>query len=363
MSLRRNHKGEPAAGLAQTPEGYAAWLAELKNRIHTAQQTATLAVNRQLILLYWKIGRDILVRQAEQGWGAKVIERLASDLRTAFPEMKGFSPRNLKYMRAFAEAWPDSEFVQDVLAQLPWYHQLALLDKLKTPDDRRWYAKKAIANNWSRNVLVMQIETGLLERHGRAITNFERQLPKPQSDLARESIKDPYRFDFLGLSDEAQEREIESSLVRHLTQFLLELGAGFAFVGRQVLIDVGGEEFFIDLLFYHLKLRCYVVIELKAGDFKPEHLGQLGFYLTAVDRDVKGEQDGPSIGLLLCKSKNKVVAEYALGDKNQPMGIAEYKLLEAMPEQMQSSLPSIEQLERELEGIEEDMSEPGHYPE
>lgn len=363
MSLRRNHKGEPAAGLAQTPEGYAAWLAELKNRIHTAQQTATLPVNRQLILLYWKIGRDILVRQAEQGWGAKVIERLASDLRTAFPEMKGFSPRNLKYMRAFAEAWPDSEFVQDVLAQLPWYHQLALLDKLKTPDDRRWYAKKAIANNWSRNVLVMQIETGLLERHGRAITNFERQLPKPQSDLARESIKDPYRFDFLGLSDEAQEREIESSLVRHLTQFLLELGAGFAFVGRQVLIDVGGEEFFIDLLFYHLKLRCYVVIELKAGDFKPEHLGQLGFYLTAVDRDVKGEQDGPSIGLLLCKSKNKVVAEYALGDKNQPMGIAEYKLLEAMPEQMQSSLPSIEQLERELEGIEEDMSEPGHYPE
>jgi len=338
--------------LTPTPAGYHEWLLELKSRIHSAQQRATLAVNRELVLLYWQIGRDILARQAEQGWGAKVIERLAHDLRTAFPEMKGFSPRNLKYMRAFAEAWPDTEFVQAVLAQLPWYHQLALLDKLDSPESRRWYASQAIEHNWSRNILVMQIETRLLERSGTAVTNFEASLPKPQSDLARESVKDPYRFDFLGLTDEAQEREIEHALVKHVTEFLLELGAGFAFVGRQVLLDVGGDEFFIDLLFYHLKLRCYVVIELKGGKFKPEHLGQLGFYLTAVDRQVKSEHDNPTIGLLLCKSKNKIVAEYALGDKTQPMGIAEYKLLESLPAELQTSLPSIEQIENELKGFQ-----------
>ena len=340
------------ASLIPTPSGYADWLLDLKDRIHSAQQRAALAVNRELVLLYWQIGRDILARQAEQGWGAKVIERLAHDLRTAFPEMKGFSPRNLKYMRAFAEAWPDEEFVQAVLAQLPWYHQLALLDKLPNAEARRWYAAKAIEHNWSRNVLVMQIETRLLERSGTAVTNFPGTLPKPQSDLAHESLKDPYRFDFLGLGAEAEEREIENALVKHVTEFLLELGAGFAFVGRQVLLDVGGDEFFIDLLFYHLKLRCYVVIELKGGKFKPEHLGQLSFYLTAVDRQVKSEHDNPTIGLLLCKSKNKVVAEYALGDKTQPMGIAEYKLLESLPAELQTSLPSIEQIENELGGID-----------
>lgn len=334
--------------LTPPPEGYNDWLADLKARIHTAQQRATLAVNRELVLLYWHIGRDILARQAEQGWGAKVIERLAQDLRTAFPDMKGFSPRNLKYMRTFAQAWPDAEFVQAVLAQLPWYHHLALLDKIPGPETRRWYAAKAIEHNWSRNVLVMQIETRLLERTGTAVTNFDLTLPKPQTDLARESLKDPYRFDFLGLTDDTQEREVEKALVKHVTEFLLELGAGFAFVGRQVLLDVGGEEFFIDLLFYHLKLRCYVVIELKGGKFKPEHLGQLGFYMTAIDRQVKNEQDNPTIGLLLCKSKNKIVAEYALGDKSQPMGIAEYKLIESLPAELQTSLPSIEQIEREL---------------
>lgn len=337
--------------LTEPPPGYVDWLSELKTRIHTAQQRAALAVNRELVLLYWQIGRDILARQAEQGWGAKVVERLAQDLRSAFPQMKGFSPRNLKYMRAFAEAWPDSGFVQEVLAQLPWYHQLALLDKLRTDEDRRWYAAKAIEHNWSRNILAMQIETNARGRGGQAVTNFDGRLPKPHSDLARESLKDPYRFDFLGLTDDAQEREIENALVKHVTEFLLELGAGFAFVGRQVLLDVGGDEFFIDLLFYHLKLRCYVVIELKGGKFKPEHLGQLGFYLTAVDRQVKSEYDNPSIGLLLCKSKNKVVAEYALGDKAQPMGIAEYKLLESLPDELQTSLPSIEQIERELKGL------------
>ncbi|UJW79273.1 PDDEXK nuclease domain-containing protein [Hydrogenophaga sp. SL48] len=323
-------------------------MADLNSRIHSAQQRAALAVSRELVLLYWQIARDILARQAEQGWGTKVIERLAHDLRMAFPDMKGFSPRNLKYMRAFAEAWPEAEFVQQAVAQVPWGHTLVLLDRLNTEAERRWYAAQAIEHNWSRNVLVMQIETRLLERSGTAVTNFPASLPKPQSDLAHESLKEPYRFDFLGLTDEAQERDIEHALVKHVTEFLLELGAGFAFVGRQVLLDVGGDEFFIDLLFYHLKLRCYVVIELKAGKFKPEHLGQLGFYLTAVDRQVKSEQDNPTIGLLLCKSKNKVVAEYALGDKTQPMGIAEYKLLESLPAELQTSLPSIEQIEREL---------------
>jgi predicted nuclease of restriction endonuclease-like (RecB) superfamily len=262
--------------------------------------------------------------------------------------MKGFSPRNLKYMRAFAEAWPDEAIVQGVLAQLPWYHQIALLDKLPGPETRRWYAAKAIEHNWSRNVLAMQIEARLLERSGNLVSNFPDTLPAAQSDLAREALKDPYRFDFLGLTEAAHERDIENALMQHVTDFLLELGAGFAFVGRQVLLNVGGEEFFIDLLFYHLKLRSYVVIELKGGKFKPEHLGQLGFYMTAVDRQIRHAQDNPTIGLLLCKSKNKVVAEYALGDKGQPMGIAEYKLLESLPKELQTSLPSIERIEAEL---------------
>jgi predicted nuclease of restriction endonuclease-like (RecB) superfamily len=290
---RRLIRREPA------PADYAAWLAELKNRVHEARQRAALAVNGELVLLYWRIGRDILDRQARAGWGAKVIDRLARDLRVAFPEMKGFSPRNLKYMRAFAEAWPRREFVQGPLARLPWYHHLALLDKLDDPQARRWYAAQAVEHSWSRNVLVMQIETRAKERAGRAVTNFPARLPAPQSDLARETLKDPYRLDFLGLGADAQEREIETALIKHVTEFLLELGAGFAFVGRQVLLSVGGEEFFIDLLFYHLKLRRYIVIELKAGEFKPEHLGQLGFYLTAVDAQIKREQDLPSIGLLL----------------------------------------------------------------
>ncbi|PJA24397.1 MAG: DUF1016 domain-containing protein [Alphaproteobacteria bacterium CG_4_10_14_0_2_um_filter_63_37] len=341
---------EMPVGLTTPPEGYADWLADLKTRIHTAQQRAALAVNRELVVLYWQIGRDILARQAQQGWGAKVIERLAQDLRAAFPDMKGFSRANLMYMRAFAEAWPDAEFVQQAVGRLPWGHNLVLLTRLKNAHERLAYAEAAVTHGWSRNVLNIHIETRLLERTGKAVTNFDARLPKPQSDLARESLKDPYRFDCLGLGRESGEREIETALVQHVTEFLLELGAGFAFVGRQVLLEVGGDEFFIDLLFYHLKLRCYVVIELKGGKFKPEHLGQLSFYLTAVDAQIKHPQDGPTIGLLLCKSKNKVVAEYALRDNTQPIGVAEYKLLESLPAELQTSLPSIEQIERELGG-------------
>ena len=339
---------EIAIGLIEPPAGYSDWLSDLRGRIHCAQQRATLSVNRELVLLYWQIGHDILIRQAEQGWGTKVIERLAQDLRAAFPKMKGFSPRNLKYMRAFAEAWPESEFVQQAAAQLPWGHNVVLLDKLPGPETRRWYIAQVLEHNWSRNTLVMHIENRLLERSGKAVSNFATHLPKPQSDLARESLKDPYRFDFLSLTRDAQERDIENALIKHVTDFLLELGAGFAFVGQQVLLDVGGDEFFVDLLFYHLKLRCYVVIELKAGKFKPEHLGKLSFYLAAVDAQLKHPQDGPTIGLLLCKGKNEVVAEYALRDNNRPIGVAEYQLVESLPAELQTSLPSIEQIEREL---------------
>lgn len=336
--------------LTAPPEGYADWLADLKARIHGARQRAALAVNRELVFLYWQIGRDILARQADQGWGAKVIERLSQDLRSAFPEMKGFSRANLMYMRSFAETWPDPAIVQQSVGQLPWGHNLVLLTKLKEPDTRIAYARAAIEYGWSRNVLTMHIETRRLERGGKALTNFTERLPAPGSDLARESLKDPYLFDFLNVGDEADEREIEAALVKHITQFLLELGAGFAFVGRQVHLEVGGDDFFVDLLFYHLRLRCYVVVELKAEKFKPEHLGQLSFYLTAVDRQVKVEQDNPTIGLLLCKSRNSVVAEYALSDKAQPMGIADYKLIESLPAELQTSLPSTEQIERELAG-------------
>ena len=334
--------------LIDPPSGYPDWLAELKTRIHHAQQRAVQTVNRELVQLYWQIGRDILERQSREGWGAKVIERLAHDLRTAFPDMKGFSRANLMYMRAFAEAWPDAEIVQQAVGQLPWGHNLVLLAKLKDSQQRLAYAQKAVEHGWSRSVLGMHIETRLLEREGQAQTNFEARLPAPGSDLAHQTLKDPYVFDFLDVSREANEREIEAALVQHVTRFLLELGAGFAFVGRQVPLEVGGDDFFIDLLFYHLKLRCYVVIELKADKFKPEHLGQLGFYLTAVDAQMKGEHDAPTIGLLLCRSKNKVVAEYALRDSAKPMGIAEYQLTASLPAELQTTLPSIEQIEQEL---------------
>ena len=330
------------------PSDYGPWLAELKARINAAQQQAARSVNSELVLLYWQIGRGILERQGREGWGSKVIERLSQDLRNAFPTMKGFSRANLLYMRAFAEAWPDQAIVQQAVGQLPWGHNLVLLSKLKATDLRLAYTQRAIDQGWSRAVLVHHIERRLLEREGQAVSNFALRLPEPNSDLAHEALKDPYLFDFLGVGDEANERAIEDALVQHITRFLLELGAGFAYVGRQVPLEVGGEDFFLDLLFYHLKLRCYVVIELKATAFKPEHTGQLSFYLSAVDAELKGEHDAPTIGMLLCKSKNKVVAEYALRNINQPIGVAEYQLTESLPSDLQSSLPSIEAIEQAL---------------
>jgi predicted nuclease of restriction endonuclease-like (RecB) superfamily len=344
-------RAEPAA-LVAAPAGYAEWLTDVKARIHAAQQRAALAVNRELLSLYWQLGRDILERQQRHGWGAGIVDKVATDLRAAFPTMRGFSRANLMYMRALADAWSDADFVQQPVGQLPWGHNLVLLTKLKDRDARLAYAAAALEHGWSRAVLVHHIEARTVDRQGKALSNFAERLPKPQSDLARESLKDPYRFDFLGIGEDASELELEGALVQHITRFLLELGAGFAFVGRQVHLEVGGEDFFLDLLFYHLKLRAYVVIELKATDFKPEHLGQLSFYLTAVDAQVKAPEDAPTIGLLLCKSKNKVVAEYALRDGTKPMGIAEYQLVHSLPAQLEATLPSIERIEAELAGQE-----------
>ena len=334
--------------LALPPEGYKEWLKEVKERIRSAQQRAVLAANSEMIILYWQLGRDILYRQSQQGWGAKVVNRLSDDLRREFPELKGFSPRNLNYMLAFAKAWPTDAILQEPLAKLPWYHHIALLDKVRNGDEREWYAQAAIENGWARAVLVHQIESGLYHRLGKAITNFDKQLPAPQSELAQQTLKDPYIFDFLNIGKEAHERDIENALVEHITRFLLELGAGFSYVGRQVHLEVGGEDFYLDLLFYHLKLRCYVVIELKAVAFKPEYAGKLNFYLSAVDATMKHESDNPSIGLILCKDKNRLVAEYALKDISKPVGISEYRLIESIPENLQGSLPSIEQIEAEL---------------
>jgi predicted nuclease of restriction endonuclease-like (RecB) superfamily len=300
------------------------------------------------VVLYWSIGRDILARQEREGWGAHVVERLSVDLRAAFPEMKGLSSRNLKYMRAFAAAWPDQPIVQQVAAQLPWFHSCVLLDRVKNPGHREWYARKAIEHGWSRSVLIAQIETGLHKRAGKALTNFLATLPRPRSDLAQQTLKDPYVFDFLSLGPEAQERDLERGLLQHVRDFLLELGVGFAFVGSQVKLMVDGEDFFLDLLFFHLKLRCCIVIELKAGEFKPEYAGKMNFYLSAVDAQLRGEGDEPSIGLVLCKEKNKLIVEYALRDVKKPIGVSAYRLLEKLPARLKGSLPTVEELEAEL---------------
>ena len=263
--------------------------------------------------------------------------------------MQGFSPRNLKYMRALAEAWPDEAIVQQAAAQLPWFHNCVLLDKVKGRAERLWYIGQAIQNGWSRNVLVMQIESGLFRRQGKAITNFQTTLPAPQSDLARQILKDPYNFDFLTLTEEAHERDLEQALLAHLRQFLVELGVGFAFVGNQFPLDVGGEDFKLDLLFYHLKLRCFVIIDLKTGPFKPEYAGKMNFYLSAVDDMLRHPDDKPSIGIILCKAKNKIVAEYALRGIGKPLGVSEFQLLEKLPDQFKGTLPTIEEIEAELQ--------------
>ena len=331
------------------PEGYSEWLKDVKQRILASQQCAVLKVNQELLQLYWHIGNEVLERQKLKGWGAKIVTRLAEDIKCAFPGIKGFSRTNLMAMRQFAENWPDflqEPIVQQAVGQIPWGHNLVLLSRLKDRQQRLDYARKAQEYGWSRTVLEHQIATGFLERDGNAVTNFAQTPPSPTSELAQQTTKSPYIFDFLALGDKHQERELENALIDHISQFLVELGVGFAYMGKQFHLEVGGNDFYIDLLFYHAKLHCYVVVELKTGAFKPADLGQLNFYLTAIDRQVKTDKDAPTIGLLLCRTQNRLVAEYALADMSKPMGIAEYELSKALPADLEDKLPSIERIEQ-----------------
>ena len=327
------------------PSGYAELLQQLKARIHAAQVRAAMEVSREMVLLYWSDGRDILVRQVEEGWGAKVIDRLAHDLQVEFPGVEGFSTRSLKYMRALAEAWPEPELVQGLIARLPWGHNLRVLDRIKDRPTREWYLRAALEYGWSQDILVLQIKTRLHEREGKALTNFQRTLPPPASDLAQQVLKDPYNFDFLTLAQDAQEQEVERELLIHLRDLMLELGRGFAFVGSQVPLVIARDTFYLDLLFYHVRLHCYFVIELKTGKFKPEWAGKLNFYLSAVDDLFRAGPDAPTIGLLLCETQNSVVAEYALRDVAKPIGVSTYQVTRELPSEIRDELPTVETLQ------------------
>lgn len=319
----------------------------IKNEIKSAQYKAAVSVNRELIMLYYNISKVI---NAHKTWGSKFIDNLAADIKLSFPNTTGYSARNLKYMAKFAATYPDIEFVQTVSAQITWSHNVALLDKVKDDNIRVWYMQKTIENGWSHSVLIHQIESGLYERQAIAekISNFENRLASPQSELAVQTMKDPYIFDFIPFKEDMVERDIEQALVKDITKLLLELGTGFAFLGNQYHLNVGGDDFYIDLLFYNLNLRCYIVIELKTGEFKPEYAGQLNFYLSAVDGMLKKDNDNSSIGLLLCKSKNALVAEYALKDMSKPIGVSEYKITNSLPEGLSRQLPSIEDIQKRI---------------
>ena len=326
---------------------YLSIVKDIKVAINESQFKAAVSVNRELVMLYYNIG---LIINEHKTWGNKFIENLAKDIKLAFPNSTGYSVRNLKYMSKFAAEYPDREFVQQVVAQIPWGHNIALLDKIVNITERKWYIEKTRENGWSRNVLIHQIESGLYERQAIAekISNFESRLPAPQSELAVQTMKDPYIFDFIPFKEDMVERDIENALVKEITFLLLELGTGFAFLGNQYHLYVGGDDFYIDLLFYNLNLRSYVVVELKTGDFKPEYVGQLNFYLSAVDGILKKDNDNPSIGLLLCKNKNNLVAEYALKDMSKPIGISEYKITNNLPEELEKQLPSVEDIQSRI---------------
>lgn len=339
--------------------GYVAFIREMKHRIQASQIKAAVRVNQELLLLYWDLGEQIVEKQREAKWGDGFLEQMSKDLRAEFPEMKGFSRRNLNDMRRWYLYWSEiwrqvvakfeCEFVQQLVAQIPWGHNLLIINKIKEHPEALFYVRKTIENHWSRAVLAHQIEGGLYQREGNAIDNFDATLPAPQSDLARETLKDPYCFDFLMLRTKHDERELQNAISDHLANFLLELGAGFSFLGREYRIEVGGDEFFMDLLFYHVRLHCYVVVELKTAKFKPEYAGKLNFYISAVDGQLKTEQDAPTIGMLICKSKNNTVVEYALQDVNKPIGVSEYTITRNLPDEFKSSLPSIEEIEAELD--------------
>jgi predicted nuclease of restriction endonuclease-like (RecB) superfamily len=330
---------------------YQDFIVSLKQKVQVAQIKAARSVNTQLIALYWELGQLITAKQHASGWGDAVIDRIAQDLTRELNGMKGFSRRNLYRIKQWYGFYRDQgAFVPQLVAQIPWGHNALIVEKIKEPEKALWYVRKTLENNWSRNVLGLQIENQLYERQASkpVIDNFAERLPAPNSDLARETLKDPYIFDFLNVGEEAHEREIEQALVDHIARFMLELGKGFAFVGKQYHLEVGGDDFYIDLLFYHLKLHCYMAIELKSGPFRPEYAGKLNFYLTALDEQVKTNQDNPSIGLILCKDRNNMVAEYALRDVGKPIGISRYELAGKLPEELKGSLPTIEEVEAEL---------------
>ncbi len=333
---------------------YIQLLNEIKTKVRSAQIKAATYVNKELIRLYWEIGKSIADKQKQSIWGDSIVDMLAKDLRKEFPNMKGFSRANLFGIRQWYLFYSHmDDKVQQLVGQLPWGHNIAIVNKIKDPEEAIFYLNESIRNNWSRNVLIHQIEGELYERGGKTTHNFGITLPAPQSDLARQTLKDPYVFDFLSLGEEAQEREIEKELTKHITKFLLELGAGFSFVGSQYPLEISNQDYYIDLLFYHLKLRCFVIIELKTGEFKPEYAGKLNFYLSAADNLLKHKEDNPSIGIILCKTRDKVIAEYALRDMSKPIGVSEYKIVRSIPEKLQTSLPTIDELEAELSGIRE----------
>lgn len=383
MTKKPTRKGGENA--ASSRVDYPVMLAEIKTRIRAAQVKAVMSANREMLLLYWDVGRIVSQRQKKEGWGAAVIPRLARDIRNELPEVKGFSARNIDRMVAFYREYPefgvdfsprpvaktlgegsrgpisprpvaklqDADVERDTrrphfMAQLPWAHNVVLMQKVKDRTVRAWYMQQTVEQGWSRDVLSAMIQSAAHERQGGAVTNFAERLPPAQSDLAQQALKDPYIFDFLTLEEPFHERELETSLVRHLEKFLIELGQGFAFVGRQVHLDVGEGDFYVDLLFYHLRLRCFVVIDLKKGAFKPEYAGKMSFYLSVVDDRMKHEQDAPSIGLILCQENNRIVAEYALRGVRKAIGVSEYQLTRALPKAFRSSLPSVDEIEKEL---------------
>ena len=339
-----------AETLNNLPDDYPDFLSRTIEIIATRRVTALHKVNVEQILLYWQLGQHILTRQKEAGWGAKVIDRLSKDLKKQLPAISGFSPRNLKYMAKFAASWPDSEIVQRTVAQLPWRSNCALLDKVSDPNARLWYARETLEQGWSRDMLVVHIDSDEFGRRGKSVNNFPRTLPPFQSDMANQLFKDPYLFDFIGMDKPRREADLEKRLLEHVERFLVELGQGFAFVGRQVHLELGDQDFYADLLFYHLKMRCYVVVELKAGAFRPEFISQVHLYQAVIDDQMRHDTDQPTIGLLLVKEKNNLIVEYALSGYNKPIGVAnwEQSLTRELPEELRSSLPTIEELESEL---------------
>lgn len=338
--------------ISTTSNEYRFWLNELKLKFQSLQLKAAIAVNTTLLEFYWGLGLDILDKQSNSVWGDGFLNQLSRDLSAEFPEIKGFSKRNLEQIRRWVYFWStDTAIAKQAASQLfsiPWWHNVVILSKCPSQEEAFFYVQNTLTHGWSRSVLTHQIESQLWQREGKLISNFQVTLPKVQSDLAQQSLKDPYIFDFLSLTKEHSERELENALTQHITQFLLELGAGFAYIGRQVPLQVGERDFFIDLLFYHTRLHCYVVIELKTVDFEPEHAGKLNFYIKAVDEQLRHPSDQATIGLLLCKNKDKLVAEYALSDIYKPIGISSYELSQSLPDTLKTSLPSIEQLESGL---------------